>query len=244
MMEERALPATLYKYTSVENAVRIISDKALWFSSPEQFNDPFDCNINLLDFTPDRAMITDIINEKVAGNRALRRKEITKNRRSPHRIVNQATEQVQDLFYRSGVCCFSAVNANILMWAHYAANHGGVCLGFNQAVAETATMATWVEYQTKFSKVNFWRGEGQAIAHLLLTKAHDWHYEQEIRLIKMLGCGKSAFDIAHLTEVIFGLRTPPDDIARVKELVRSCGHSHITFQQVRAGKGSFCLVIR
>jgi len=244
MMKERALPATIYKYTRVESAVRIINDKALWFSSPKQFNDPFDCNISLLDFKPDRAIITEIINDKVPANRAIRRKEIMKNRRSPHRIVNQATEQVQKLFYQSGVCCFSAVNENILMWSHYADNHSGICLGFDQAIAETATLASWVDYQTKFSTINFWRGEGQAIAHLLFTKAHDWHYEQEIRLTKTLGCGKSAFDIMHLTEIIFGLRTPPDEVTKVKELVRSCGYTHIAFKQVRISKSSFSLVIK
>jgi hypothetical protein len=68
------------------------------------------------------------------------------------------------------------------MWAHYAGNHNGVCLGFDAGgVSEIADMAAWVNYQTRFSKVNFWDSKAESIAHLLLSKAHDWHYEQEIR---------------------------------------------------------------
>lgn len=61
MIEERPLPSILYKYTSVENVLLTITGKALWFSSPRQFNDPFDCHTNLLNFTPTPAMIKNMV---------------------------------------------------------------------------------------------------------------------------------------------------------------------------------------
>lgn len=244
MIQERALPNALYKYTSTENAMLTITGKALWFSSPRQFNDPFDCNANLLDFTPSTSMIKTIINDKVAGSRAVRRREMVKNRKSPHRIVNQASEQVQDLFYQSGVCCFSAVSQNILMWAHYAGNHSGVCLGFDAGVNEIADIAAWVNYQTRFSKVNFWDGKADVIAHLLLSKAHDWHYEQEIRLIRTRNNGKCAFDPGMLREVVFGLKTSPQHIEDIKSAVQAGGYSNVVFKKATMDKNSFSLVIR
>lgn len=244
MLQERALPAALYKYTSVENALLTLRDKTLWFASSRQFNDPFDCNTDLLDFTPSATMIKEFINEKVSGNRALRRLEMAKNRKSPHRIVNQSAEQTQELFYNSGVCCLSAVNQNILMWAHYASNHSGVCLGFDSAIAEIATLAAWVKYQTGFSKVNFWTGKEHAIAHVLLSKAHDWHYEQEIRLIRMASRGACSFAPSHLKEVVFGVKTSPHDIDEIKKAVEDAGYPNVIFRKATADKKSFSLLVK
>lgn len=169
---------------------------------------------------------------------------MAKNYKSPHRIVNQANEQIQDLFYRSGVCCFSAVNQNMLLWSHYASNHYGVCLGFDAAVGEIATLAAWVNYQTRFLKVNFWDGKEEAIAHLLLSKAHDWHYEQEIRLIRAMDNGKCKFAPGRLREIIFGLKTPAQDVENIKDALQAGGYSNVVFRKVAMAKNSFNLILK
>ncbi len=59
------LPDFLYKYVSIENAIKTIETKTLWFSSPNTFKDPFDCNASLLDFNLTHAEIVEFIKEKV-----------------------------------------------------------------------------------------------------------------------------------------------------------------------------------
>src|SRR5260221_4220780 len=43
-------PDILYKYVSCEGAEKILSTNSLRFSSPISFNEPFDCDIDLLYF--------------------------------------------------------------------------------------------------------------------------------------------------------------------------------------------------
>ena len=50
-MEEQLIqPSKIYKYVSLEVAKIILKDKTLKFSKPSTFNDPYDCDVNLVDF--------------------------------------------------------------------------------------------------------------------------------------------------------------------------------------------------
>jgi len=211
------LPNAFYKFTSAERAIEIVRNKQLWFSSPANFNDPFDCNINLIDFEPNDEQIKMVINDKVQGNRKTRREEIKKNKRNAYRIRNQFAEQSNDMFQNSGVCCFSEVNDNILLWAHYADNHKGICLKFSNGISEIATMTGKVQYKDNYESASFFNQEGDAIYHLIFTKAKDWIYEKEIRVVRILDFGKNDFKIEHLKEIIFGCRTEKKVIQEMKK---------------------------
>lgn len=219
---DETLPEFFFKYIRLDRVIEILKNKELWFSSPKNFNDPFDCNINLIDFEPDENEIKKIINDKISGNRKLRRQEIQKNKRNSFRIKNQFSEQLEEIFYNSGVCCFSEINDNILLWAHYAENHKGICLKFTNKISDIATMTAKVNYKNRYEKVNFWKGKGGAINHLIFTKSKDWKYEKEIRAFTMLDNGKVDFDIKNLTEIIFGCKTDKNTISKIKRQYRRC----------------------
>ena len=68
---DEKLPNFFYKYVWADNVIKILESKRLWFSSPQDFNDPFDCNVNLIDFTPSNENIEKFINEKVSKNRSV-----------------------------------------------------------------------------------------------------------------------------------------------------------------------------
>lgn len=237
------LPDFFYKYTQVENLLKSLENKTLWFSSPKQFNDPFDCNINLINFTPSEKDIVKLINDKVAGNRALRRKEIKKNKQNPYRIKNQMAEQFQETFHNSGVCCFSEIEDDILMWAHYAENHKGVCLKFNSSISDIATMTAKVQYKPNFEKEMFFSGDPYCIYHLVFTKSESWNYEKEIRAFIMMYNGKVAFDIKCLTEIIFGCKIEEENKKQIKRIVTELGYTHIIFKQATHTNSSFKLKI-
>jgi hypothetical protein len=240
---DEKLPNFFYKYIRTENAIKILENKALWFSSPRDFNDPFDCNINLIDFSISDKEITEFINDKVSANRKTRRNEIQKNQRNSYRIKNQMADQSQEMFYNSGVCCFSEVNNNILLWAHYANNHKGLCLKFSSSVAIIAEMTAKVNYKTGYEKVNFWTGQGGAVYHLIFTKSNDWDYEKEIRMFRTLYKGSVTIDITNLTEIIFGCKTDLLTIKKVKNLISDLNYKHIKFKQAKQTKSSFQLRI-
>ncbi len=238
---DETLPNHFYKFTSAERAIEIIRNKQLWFSSTVNFNDPFDCNINLIDFEPNDEQIKMVINDKVQGNRKTRREEIKKNKRNTYRIRNQFSEQSNEIFQNSGICCFSEVNDNILLWAHYADNHKGICLKFNNGISEIATMTGKVQYKDNYERASFFNQEGDAIYHLIFTKAKDWIYEKEIRSVRILDFGKNDFKIEHLTEIIFGCRTDKKVILEMKKVVSELKLKHIKFKQAKQTKSSFKL---
>jgi len=236
------LPDFIYKYITTENAIKILENKTLWFTSPKDYNDPFDCNINLLDLTPRDEDIISVIKKNIFYREGVRR-EIQKNRKNPYRIKKQTSEQLQNHIYNSGVCCFSEMNNNNLMWAHYADNHKGLCLKFKSSIEEIGTMTAKVNYKKEYSKINFWTGEGNAILHLIFTKSTDWSYEREIRIFRMLEKGKTPFDLSNLTEIIFGCRTDRGAIAKIKGIIKQIGYTHIKYKQAKQSKYSFQLRI-
>jgi len=240
---DEKLPNFFYKYVWADNVIKILETKRLWFSSPQDFNDPFDCNVNLIDFTPSNENIEKFINEKVSKNRSVRRQEINKNKRDPYRIKNQMAKQTQDLFYKSGICCFSEVNDNILLWAHYADNHKGICLKFSSDLADIGTMTAKVNYKTGYETANFWTEEGGAIYHLVFTKSDDWSYEKEIRVFRMISKGAIDFDVSNLTQIIFGCKADQSTIEKIKKIVLENNYKHIKFGQARQTKSSFKLFI-
>lgn len=240
---DEELPEYFYKYMRAENAIKLLESKTLWFSSPKNFNDPFDCNVDLLDFTPSHAGIKEFINQKVSGNRAVRREEIAKNKRDPFRIKNQVAEQTQTNFNKSGVSCYSELNDNILMWSHYSDNHKGVCLKFNSSVKNLGTMTAKVNYLPGYLTSNFWEAKGEAIYHLVFTKAADWKYEKEIRSIRILDKGAIDFDINQLEEIIFGCRTEETITKKIIKITSDKKYKHIKFKKAKQTKSSFALRI-
>jgi hypothetical protein len=237
------LPSHFYKFTSATRAIEILITKQLWFSSPENFNDPFDCNIHLIDFEPNDEQIKMIINEKVAGNRKKRREEIKKNKQNAYRIRNQFAEQSDEITQKSGICCFSEKNDNILLWAHYGDSHKGVCLKFSSEISEIGTMTRMVEYKDSLKRASFFNEQGKSILHLFFTKAADWKYENENRIVRMLENGKTEFKIEYLTEIIFGCKTHKSVIAKVKKTISDLNIVHIKFRQAKQIKSSFKLMI-
>jgi len=49
-MENGQKPNKLYKYVSLDILEIILTEQTLQFSAPADFNDPFDCDVDLVDF--------------------------------------------------------------------------------------------------------------------------------------------------------------------------------------------------
>lgn len=97
----------VYKYFSLnEYTLESFVKNYLWFSKPRFFNDPFDCNLEVLN------NYNTFVNEiSILGADA---KDI---------IINNTRE--------FGICCFSQTDDNIHMWAHYADGHKGICIEYD-----------------------------------------------------------------------------------------------------------------
>jgi hypothetical protein len=107
--------------------------------------------------------------------------------RSP--ATRDIVKQIVDYFNGStGICCFAAAWSSPVMWAHYADKHAGVCLGFD--IPDELLLK--VNYTDDRITVPFGpelpnKGlSEELLTKLLSTKATDWSYEREYRVLAPL----------------------------------------------------------
>ncbi len=159
--DERIVPDTLYKYRSLEgtalaNSLSIISKNEVYFSRPEELNDPFECQARV-DTSTLRAQFSELKHEDVELEEAIRR----------------------DWRRKLRVFCLCEMFSNQLMWSHYADNHRGICIGFS-----TTQMGNLepVEYVSEMRIIDGNNAES-IYKSLALTKSKHWEYEREWRSV-------------------------------------------------------------
>jgi hypothetical protein len=89
------------------------------------------------------------------------------------------------------VCCFSKDPSNILMWSHYSAKFTGCVIEFDFSLLENSEKVLMsVEYsknRPELDIITYYRDTSDSIfmKRLLTTKAEEWNYEKEVRMILM-----------------------------------------------------------
>ncbi len=144
--------------------------------------------------------------------------------------VETARTQVQPMLDRTKVLCLCGQPDNMLMWSHYAQQHSGVAIRFEnvleldspycqaQEVTYSSAMPHWVDEQ---SLADLLSGRAQSdpvtlFRKLVFTKSQDWSYEREWRVCGGFGRDTEAlfedltFAEQELESVIFGFRMPSD----------------------------------
>jgi len=96
------------------------------------------------------------------------------------------------------------------MWSHYAENHQGICLEFRTDNNSLFILAQEVIYRSEYPR---WVPQNlfEIAREMILTKAEDWSYEREFRLI-----ARPEVDETNLLK-LYGeyLRIPPQALASV-----------------------------
>ena len=116
------------------------------------------------------------------------------------RLINIVSKRI---LQEKGVACFLDNKDNLLMWAHYADSHKGVCLKFDVLEAlDFFAPAKRVKYASSYPIYNYLSDKNK-VADLLFTKSKDWEYEGEVRVIKDKP-DNYTFPKSALKEVIFG----------------------------------------
>ena len=246
-------PNFLYRYRHLhgehrEWTKRILTKSLLYFASPSTFNDPFDCRVHFRSAVSPKALkikYSELLRKYTSLNRSERRAKASKDVRAKRNIdvIPQITKGLQEETDKLGVLSFSATNKNILLWAHYAAGHTGLCLKF---IANSHTQfmgrALPVRYLETYPEIGLLDDPAQQAEIFVLTKALAWQYEKEWRIIKLSGEGERRFPEELLVEVILGARMEQKDKEAVAEWV-SERKSPVQLSQASVGPGSFSLDI-
>ena len=250
-------PKVLYRYRHLQGdhrkwTRRIITDSVLYFASPSSFNDPFDCKVHYrssLSVKHLKLRYADLLKKKLPKlNRKMHRGKVVTDLASlnPNEFIAQIESGLQDTVNRIGVLSLSATNRNILLWSHYAAGHTGICLKF-RATSSTDFFgfSQPVKYFQNYPEIDLLNNSpDKQVQTFLLTKAIDWKYEEEWRIIDHeKGPGDKKFPQAMLLEVIFGARMDPNDKSAIVEWVRD-RNTPIQLSQASIADGAFLLVIK
>lgn len=165
----------LYKYIDIDGGKSMIENQDLQFSNACILNDPFDCHPKLIDFSnePIPKLFKDIPDFFDIG------------------IEETNAENLRNNAY---LCSLSKVKDSLLMWAHYCYNHKGICIGLNiDKVLESVPplfcssyiepLIIKVKYQDIIKRPDAYKSRIDIYSYQLGTKAKDWEYEQEVRLV-------------------------------------------------------------
>jgi hypothetical protein len=246
-IEKGEIPRYLYKYRAPnEFTTRIIKNNALFYSTPLSFNDPFDCQITL-NTENTLKEITAFLrqNSPDLKSSAIKSQALYwhKNPRLFHKHIN---EGAREAFNDNGVCCFTTDPKNILMWSHYADSHRGICMKFDLLADPLAFFAAYkVNYEEEYPVLNHVRNKrGESVTKLLITKAIQWAYEEEYRILKMGEPGNHSFAPSALVEIIFGLRCPTPFVSDIMKLTDNSRMGHVTFAKAQTLPNRFALEIR
>ncbi len=146
-MEPRELPASLFKYYSLnEEFNKAQLNGEVYLSSPLQFNDPLDCQLNVYN-NIDQIQLSDPneakrIKSRIAelGYAGSELDAVIKDLSIPdlggiksQTKIDREEEVKNKQLEKLGVLCLSPNPANSLMWAHYSHNKG-FCIQYNTSI--------------------------------------------------------------------------------------------------------------
>lgn len=200
---------------------KLVKSGSLKFSSPSEFNDPFDC-------------LPTQVGELPVG-------------KMPHFVADQLNMFPQSaLSHYIGVACFTPHPDKMLMWSHYGDQHKGVCVGFDSVGLFHNMEKNSEGYPLcdKFKKIEYTAFRPREHEEdFIYKKSLEWRYEDEYRLVSTCRRGEPEWGpgvwnvpVTSIKEIVLGARMDATTEEKVKSLVidnrpditikKSVVHSH------------------
>ncbi|MFA1563367.1 DUF2971 domain-containing protein [Aliivibrio fischeri] len=122
----------LFKYRHFDKgSLELLLNRELWFAKPSSLNDPFE----------GEASSSEVL-EAVWQHYPL-----SENKQAHY------GQMIEQMLSNTGICSFSRTRKNQLMWAHYANEHKGICIGFKEELLTpkgSNIFALDVDYQNEY----------------------------------------------------------------------------------------------
>ena len=255
----RKIPRRLYKYQCInKDNLDGLRNHALWFSSPENFNDPFDCNVSCF-LGRNKRDFEDRLETFFERDSAIAR--LFGKSTARWRIKNQILMDIFRLFYyrRTFICSLSETCDNVLMWSHYANKNAGMCLVFNSHNAglirdNVVPVQYYDRYPSNLVDARRIDDLGMLTKQLLASKSAKWSYEREWRAFMVNNNSGDAdemkgalykYDPSLLSGVVLGINTKSSDIEQVKlAIAKGKFPRRINLYKARENKDSFSIAVR
>ncbi len=231
----------LYEYMPLEGIYTdTFEARSLYVPDPKKFNDPFDCwaYIDSESMSPEEyscflRQFSKSMNVKFGEDAIEKMTRDYESKGNGSLFLGELRDAFKSVAEALGVLCFSSEWNSFLMWSHYARSHSGICIGYKRnglRIKGGSEEALPIQYKNPAIHLQkiFHDPSGlitdETAIEFLRTKIQDWEYESEWRLItskelsgkriKWNKCG------AEVVEVIFGLKTPQEEIEKFVILLR------------------------
>ena len=240
----------LYKFYSYNvHSLSVLINNKVWFSKPEALNDPFDIDIDFISpISPDNFVH---MMKVLKNNGMISREQFEDYEQNipDHEALNEISEIMNKKFRddrkKWGVFCMCEHPTNILMWSNYADHHKGFCVQFiRNEKSELAEIEKTrpVNYSCKYPSPDPFSDNGmeKLFDELFFTKAKNWEYEKEWRMLNEEG-GIELPVPGEITAIIFGLKSPAQERETIKNILFH--RKHIRFLKTIKVKNRYELEI-
>lgn len=220
----------LYKYYPYnEYLLEMLFTKKLWYSKPAAFNDPFDCHLNFDPLIPEdryeKCLRWQLKRERRSQSQIDEdiRKLISETgivNEDARRVIDEIAASTLDVIKSIGVLCLTETDIDVTMWAHYADNHKGLCLGFLISEEVRPEKVTYVAEApiVNFSELLDDKSDDNQYKWIF-SKHHDWRNEKEWRIV--VPQGNQLWPIpGRIRTVTFGLRMDEGRREVIKQILK------------------------
>lgn len=177
-------PEKIFKFYSLSlYSLASLYDGYFYQANPKSFNDPFDCNINLIGYENNYTQNFNLDSVK--------RNDIS----------------------NIGISCFTEEIDNPLMWGHYTSQYNGFVLEFHPHLFQgriekgRSHLFSPVIYLKKLKRIEL---EDIKLTYLATVKDSRWKYEKEWRLITISEDRTAYFNKEGVKAIYIGHRIPDE----------------------------------
>lgn len=238
-------PPIIYKYRNWKDEYHrdLLIKNQLFMSPPSLLNDPFDCRIyeNYMKFVN-----TDEQKEKYISNSLCNNSDYLKDKNiSEEQGREIISERLKDTLHyqvrsevigkqiddkRIGIACFSEKWDSILMWTHYADNHKGYCIGFDEKrlrYSQLFEKMMRVQYSKEYPELDPLNKNKNTYDLKYFYKSLEWDYEEEIRLMNLFFDNETpepnrivTLENKYIKEVVLGLNISEKDKREITNIAK------------------------
>ncbi|CNH38799.1 Protein of uncharacterised function (DUF2971) [Yersinia enterocolitica] len=261
----------LYKYRSftLDNLVSLKENK-IWFSRGVNFNDPFDCTMNVpitlmsldtvRDFIINKTSARNLLNtglvdmsfiDSVTEQELMKARNLINENKFSEHPLEPILSLVSQVLIKSFVCCFSKVSTNHLLWSHYADSHSGFCIRFRKDVLlKNLNIINHGDVIYNDVPINIMHGfnEKENIAKdIIFKKSSSWGYEKEFRMIhsEFAESDNDRFRVECYPDdaidcIIFGFNSSDSNVSLVKSIMQG---NNLIYKKITRDANSFELYV-
>lgn len=230
-----------------------LRNNTLWLSSPREFNDPFDCALNI-DYKKEMGtelsyILTSLFGEEEANKLCSTRETDTLLSAKADEVREALKERDNSIINNVFVSCFSEV-VNLLslrMWGHYANSHRGFCMEYdfgemNRIFKEGVIPILYDDTYWRNDKCKSEEECREFRLQCTFTKSLEWEYEKEWRMLKTdeSATGRAGCTIPFLKPEKVYMGCKIEDGLK-EDLKTICAEQGIVLYQMRMKPGTFKL---